>query len=48
MDRITQSLQAYLKSAKIQYQPLYNSNTGNKKGNPTSTSFHIKNSEDPN
>lgn len=48
MDRITQSLQAYLKSAKIQYQTLYNSDTGNKKGNPTSTSFHIKNSEDPN
>lgn len=27
---------------------LYNSNTGNKKGNPTLKSFHIKNSEDPN
>lgn len=48
MDRITQSLQAYLKSAKIQYQTLFNSDTGNKNGNPTSTSFHVKNSEDPN
>lgn len=48
MDRITQSLQTYLKSARIQYQTLYNSDTGNKKGNPTSTSFHIKNLEDPN
>lgn len=42
MDRITQSLQAYLKSAKIQYQTLFNSDTGNKNGNPTSTSFHVK------
>ena len=47
MDRITQSLQTYLKSAKIHYQTLFNSDTGNKKGNPTSTSFHVKNSEDP-
>ena len=47
MDRITQSLQAYLKSAKIHYQTLFNSDTGNKKGNPTSTSFHVKNSADP-
>ena len=47
MDRITQSLQAYLKSAKIKYQTLFNSDTGNKKGNPTSTSFHVKNSADP-
>ena len=47
MDRITQSLQAYLKSAKIKYQTLFNSDTGNKKGNPTSTNFHVKNSEDP-
>lgn len=39
MDRITQSLQAYLKSAKIKYQTLFNSDTGNKNGNPTSTSF---------
>lgn len=30
MDRITQSLQAYLKSAKIKYQTLFNSDTGNK------------------
>lgn len=47
MDRITHSLQAYLKSARIKYQTLFNSDTGNKIGNPTSTSFHIKNSEDP-
>ena len=47
MDRITQSLQAYLKSAKIKYQTLFNSDTGNKNGNPTSTSFHVRNSEDP-
>lgn len=47
MDRITNSLQAYLKSARIKYQTLFNSDTGNKIGNPTSTSFHIKNSEDP-
>ena len=47
MDRITQSLQAYLKSAKIHYQTLFNSDTGNKKGNPTSTSFHVKNSAEP-
>lgn len=47
MDRITQSLQAFLKSAKIQYQTLYNSDTGNKTGNPTSTSFHVRNSKDP-
>lgn len=46
MDRITQSLQTYLKSAKIRYQTLFNSDTGNKNGNPTSTSFHIKNSAD--
>ena len=46
MDRITQSLQAYLKSAKIKYQTLFNSDTGNKNGYPTSTSFHIKNSAD--
>lgn len=47
MDRITQSLQAYLKSAKIHYQTLFNSDTGNKNGNPTSTSFHVKNSAAP-
>ena len=47
MDIITQSLQAYLKSAKIHYQILFNSDTGNKNGNPTSTSFHVKNSADP-
>ncbi len=46
MDRITKSLQTYLKSANIQYQTLFNSDTGNKKGNPTSTSFHVKNSGD--
>ena len=46
MDRITQSLQTYLKSAKIRYQTLFNSDTGNKNGNPTSTSFHVKNSAD--
>lgn len=47
MDRITQSLQTYLKSAGIQYQTLFNSDIGNKKGNPTSTSFHVRNSADP-
>lgn len=47
MDSITQSLQAYLKSARIKYQTLFNSDTGNKTGNPTSTSFHVKNSENP-
>ena len=47
MDRITQSLQTYLKSANIRYQTLFNSDTGNKNGNPTSTSFHVKNSADP-
>ena len=47
MDRITQSLQTYLKSANIRYQTLFNSDTGNKKGNPTSTSFHVKNTADP-
>ena len=47
MDRITQSLQAYLKSARIHYQTLFNSDTGNKNGNPTSTSFQVKNSKDP-
>ena len=47
MDRITQSLQTYLKSAKIRYQTLFNSDTGNKIGNPTSTSFHIKNLDAP-
>ena len=47
MDRITQSLQTYLKSAKIQYQTLFNSDRGNKTGNPTSTSFHVRDSEDP-
>ena len=47
MDRITQSLQTYLKSAKIKYQTLFNSDTGNKNGNPTSTSFHVKNSAAP-
>ena len=47
MDRITQSLQTYLKSAKIRYQTLFNYDTGNKTGNPTSTCFHVKNSEDP-
>ena len=47
MDRITQSLQEYLKSAKIHYQTLFNSDTGNKNGNPTSTSFYVNNSEDP-
>ena len=46
MDKITQSLQKYLKSAQIRYQTLFNSETGNKTGNPTSTSFHIKNSAD--
>ena len=47
MDRITQSLQTYLKSANIRYQTLFNSDTGNKNGHPTSTSFHVKNSADP-
>ena len=47
MDRISQSLQTYLKSANIRYQTLFNSDTGNKNGNPTSTSFHVKNSADP-
>lgn len=47
MDRITQSLQTYLKSANIRYQTLFNSDTGNKNGNPTSTSFHVRNSADP-
>ena len=47
MDRITQSLQAYLKSAKIKFQTIFNSDTGNKNGNPTSTSFHVKNSAAP-
>ena len=46
MDRITQSLQTYLKYANIRYQTLFNSDTGNKNGNPTSTSFHVKNSAD--
>lgn len=47
MDRITQSLQTYLKSANIRYQALFNSDIGNKNGNPTSTSFHVKNSAAP-
>ena len=47
MDRITRSLHAYLKSAKIHYQTLFNSDTGNKNGNPTSTSFHVENLDDP-
>ena len=29
------------------YQTIFNSDTGNKTGNPPSTCFHVKNSADP-
>ena len=40
MDRITQSLQAYLKSAKIKYQTLFNSDT---QGGKTKTEVRLAN-----
>ncbi|MBD5182329.1 MAG: hypothetical protein HDS99_00865 [Bacteroidales bacterium] len=48
MDRITQSLQTFLKSSKTQYQTVFNSGTENKKSPPTATSFLVKNPKDPN
>lgn len=46
MDRITQSLQAYLKSAEIPFKTMFNAECCAVKGESTSTVIHIQNSDD--
>lgn len=46
MDRITQSLQSYLKSAKIPYRTMFNTEGGAVEGESTSTVIHIPNPDD--
>lgn len=43
MDRITRSLQSYLKSSKIPYKTMFNAEGGAIEGEPTSTVIHIQN-----
>ena len=46
MDRITKSLQTYLKSAKIPYKTMFNAEGGAIEGESTSTVIHIQNPDD--
>ena len=46
MDRITQSLQTYLKSAKIPYKTIFNAESGAIEEESTSTVIHIQNPDD--
>lgn len=45
MDGITQSLQRYLRSENLKFTTFFNSDTGLKSGNPTSTTFYLSNED---